>query len=205
MRIIRKKDTGEQGNGGQFGAIDRHDASVTIAPPRTPAEHVAALRDIGRSGEIIADLCPDADQERDGTYAGSLEATTTDGGLSYVLRPDGSDRIHVEYGYTGRSHDGIMRQGTVDLARGVASLQYAFETDGGPGTELETDIDVPIARDSDSQAIAEFLRESAVDDGTARDQLHDSLEDPEESARDAWLRGIGVRRTSYAPRSRPAW
>ena len=71
---VRKKDTGESGNGGQFGTHTRSDADIRVHT----TDPVEGMRAQGRSGQIIAALCEEIDEERDG-YAGALEVPAIDG------------------------------------------------------------------------------------------------------------------------------
>lgn len=55
---LRKRDTGEQGNGGQFAATTRHDVAVHVAEPPTPGRHVVVspgLRELTEHVEMSFD------------------------------------------------------------------------------------------------------------------------------------------------------
>ena len=184
---MRKKDTGERGNGGQFGSLARTDAHIAVLTP----DPVEGMRAQGRSGQLIANLCDEIDTERDG-YAGALEVAAEDGPREYYLRPDGPDKIHVEYLHNQDSNDGTLSQASFNLSTGEANFIYDFE-ESYPGFDP----------DGDGQQIAQLLQEFSVDDGGVEDQVKESLEDPDEAARDAYLRGIGVRRHSYVTAPRP--
>ncbi|MDN5601339.1 MAG: hypothetical protein L0G52_12490 [Brachybacterium sp.] len=45
MTIRRKKDTGERGNGGEFGAVGRSEAEVDIAPVSGSIDRSAMIDD----------------------------------------------------------------------------------------------------------------------------------------------------------------
>lgn len=194
---LRKKDTGERGNGGQFGSLSRTDADVAVQTP-DPVEGIKAQ---GRSGQLIASLCEEIDAERDG-YAGALEVAAEDGPREYYLRPDGPDKIHVEYLHNQPSDDGTLSQASFDLSTGKASFIYDFE-EAYPDAGDEASIEGTFDPDRGGDEIAQLLREHAVDDGGVEDQIKESFEDPHEAARDAYLRGIGVRRNNYPTLHRP--
>lgn len=194
---LRKKDTGECGNGGQFGTLTRTDADINVQP----TDPVSGMRAQGRSGQLIASLCTEIDEERDG-YAGALEVPAADGRREYYLRPDGPDQIHVEYLYNQQHNDGTLSQAMFDLNSGKATFIYDYEEtypDAGDEASIEANFDPG----SDGERIAQLLREHAVDDGGVEDQIKEAFEDPHEAARDAYLCGIGVRRNSFAPQHRP--
>ena len=193
----RKKDTGERGNGGQFGSLARTDADVAV---RTP-DPVEGMRAQGRSGQLIASLCTEIDTERDG-YAGALEVAAVDGPREYYLRPDGPDKIHVEYLHNQPSKDGTLSQASFDLSTGKASFIYDFE-ESYPGIGNDASTEASFDPDGDEQQIAQLIQEFSVDDGGVEDQIKDSFEDPDQAARDAYLRGIGVRRHNYVTPRRP--
>ena len=191
--ITRKRDTGEQGNRGEFGSAPRDEAEVTIAPPVATVDPVEGMRAQGRSGQTIADICPEIDTERDG-YAGALEVAADDGSREYYLRPDGPDRIHVEYLMNREHNDGTLKDASLDLRTGKATFSYDFE-DSYPGASDEARLEARFDPDQADRELPELVRDFSVDDGAARDQIEESFEDPDEAARDAYLRGIGVRRT----------
>jgi hypothetical protein len=194
---LRKKDTGERGNGGQFGSLARTDADVAVLTP----DPVEGMRAQGRSGQLIANLCDEIDTERDG-YAGALEVAAEDGPREYYLRPDGPDKIHVEYLHNQASNDGTLSQASFDLSSGKASFVYDFE-ESYPGIGNDASTEASFDPDGGGQQLAQLLQEFSVDDGGVEDQVKESFEDPDEAARDAYLRGIGVRRHSYVTAPRP--
>lgn len=195
--LVRRKDTGESGNGGQFGTHTRGDADIHVQT----TDPVEGMRTQGRSGQVIASLCEEIDEERDG-YAGALEVDAADGPRAYYLRPDGPDKIHAEYLQNQSSNDGTLSQATFDLTTGKATFTYDYE-ETYPGIENEDTIEADLDLDGDPAKISEAIREYSVDDGGVEDQIKESFEDPHEAARDAYLRGIGVRRNTYTPRRRP--
>lgn len=194
---LRKKDTGERGNGGQFGSLSRTDADVAVQTP-DPVEGIKAQ---GRSGQLIASLCEEIDAERDG-YAGALEVAAEDGPREYYLRPDGPDKIHVEYLHNQPSDDGTLSQASFDLSTGKASFIYDFE-ETYPGIGNDASTEASFDPDGDHEQITQLIQEFSVDDGGVEDQIKESFEDPDEAARDAYLRGIGVRRHHYVNPPRP--
>lgn len=193
----RKKDTGERGNGGQFGSLSRTDADVAVQT----SDPVEGIRAQGQSGQLIATLCDEIDTERDG-YAGALEVAAEDGPREYYLRPDGPDKIHAEYLYNQAHNDGRLSQASFDLSSGTANFIYDFE-ETYPGIGNDASTEVSFDPDGDGQEIAQLLQEFSVDDGGVEDQVKESFEDPDEAARDAYLRGIGVRRHYDVPPRRP--
>lgn len=195
--LVRRKDTGETGNGGQFGTHTRGDADIHVQT----TDPVEGMRALGRSGKVIAALCSEIDEERDG-YAGALEVPAIDGRREYYLRPDGPDTIHAEYLQNTSHNNGALSQATFDLTTGKATFTYDYE-ETYPGIGDEGTIEADLDLDEDPAKILEALREYSVDDGTAEDQIKESYEDPHEAARDAYLRGIGVRRNHYAPSRLP--
>ncbi|WP_263310051.1 hypothetical protein [Brachybacterium atlanticum] len=188
---VRKKDTGESGNGGQFGTHTRSDADIRVHT----TDPVEGMRAQGRSGQIIAALCEEIDEERDG-YAGALEVPAIDGRREYYLRPDGTDKIHAEYLQNQQHNNGALSQATFDLSTGKATFTYDYE-ETYPGIGNEGTIEADLDLDGDPAKISDALREYSVDDGAVEDQIKESFEDPHEAARDAYLRGIGVRRNHY--------
>jgi len=196
---LRKKDTGESGNGGQFGTLTRTDADITVQP----TDPVTGMRSQGRSGQLIANLCEEIDEERDG-YAGALEVPAVDGRREYYLRPDGPDQIHVEYLYNHQHNNGTLSQATFDLNTGKATYIYDY-SETYPDAGDEASIEESFDPGTGGEGIAQLLREHAVDDGGVEDQIKESFEDPHEAARDAYLRGIGVRRNSYPARRAMGW
>lgn len=193
----RKKDTGERGNGGQFGSLARTDADIAVQTP----DPVEGMRSQGRSGQLIANLCDEIDTERDG-YAGALEVAAEDGPREYYLRPDGPDKIHVEYLHNQDSNDGTLSQASFDLSTGKANFIYDFE-ETYPGIGNDASTEARFDPDGDPKQISQLIQEFSFDDGGAEDQVKESFEDPDEAARDAYLRGIGVRRHNYVTPPRP--
>lgn len=208
MGIVRKRDTGEKGNAGEFGTTSRLEAAIEVPPPSSSSTetHRAALRGQGAAGTAIADLCREIDEEQDGGYAGAFTAPAAEGQREFYLRPSGDHRVDVEYLYNRQDNDGALTQATFDLQTGEVTATYIFESESS-----DYPLDVQLEDTFDHQAgaggIAAHLRTCAVDDGPARDQLNESFEDPDEPARDAYLRGIGVRRHRFAsPKpARAAW
>lgn len=194
---VRKKDTGESGNGGQFGSLARTDADVAVQTP----DPVEGMRAQDRSGQLIANLCSEIDAERDG-YAGALDVATDDGPREYYLRPDGPDKIHVEYLHNQPSKDGTLSQASFDLSTGKASFIYDFE-ESYPGIGNDASTEASFDPEGEPEQISQLIQEFSIDDGGVEDQIKESFEDPHEAARDAYLRGIGVRRHNYvtSPRS----
>src|SRR5690625_8043789 len=84
------------------------------------------MRAQGRSGEVIANMCPVIDEERDG-YAGAFSVEADDGGREFYLRPDGPGRIHAEYLLNRDTNDGTLDQASFDLSTGTATMYYDFE------------------------------------------------------------------------------
>lgn len=194
---LRKKDTGERGNGGQFGSLARTDADVAVQTP----DPVEGMRAQGRSGQLIASLCDEIDTERDG-YAGALEVAAEDGPREYYLRPDGPDKIHVEYLYNQSGNDGTLSQASFDLSTGKASFIYDFE-ESYPGIGNDANTEASFDPDGEPEQITQLIQEFSIDDGGVEDQIKESFEDPDEAARDAYLRGIGVRWHNYVTPPRP--
>lgn len=195
--LVRRKDTGETGNGGQFGTHTRGDADIHVQT----TDSVEGMRAQGRSGQVIAALCSEIDEERDG-YAGALEVPAIDGRREYYLRPDGPDTIHAEYLQNTSHNNGALSQATFDLTTGKATFTYDYE-DTYPGAGNEASTEATFDPERGGEEIAQLLKEFSVDDGGVEDQIKESFEDPHEAARDAYLRGIGVRRNHYTPRRRP--
>lgn len=203
--IARKKDTGEKGNGGQFGSTTRDEADVAVAHPRDIEDPATELRAQGRSGQIIASLCTEFDADRDG-YAGAFEAQTKDGPREYYLRADGASTIDVEYLLNQPYNYGTLGQASFDLAAGKATFYYDFDDEEAEySSDEQVLIEVPLNEGDGPEEISGLLKEMAVDDGAALDQLKESGEDPDEAARDAYLRGIGVRRGGPTFRRPLAW
>ena len=202
--ITRKRDTGESGNKGEFGTTHRAEVNVAVASSET--DPVEGMRAQGRSGQIIADMCSDIDAERDG-FAGAFTVDTGDGVREFYLRPDGADRIHAEYLYNRKDNYGTVDQATFDLANGTATLQYNFDDEEAEIPSYDwVPLEVPLYEDRGPEGISRVLSEGVVDDGAALDVLRESHEDPDEAARDAYLRGIGVRRGGPIVRQRGrAW
>src|SRR5699024_6972378 len=200
--ITRKGDTGEAGNRGEFGSTSRGEADVSVSPAVTTGDPVEGMRAQGRSGEAIADMCPVIDEERDG-YAGALSVEAEGGAREFHLRPDGPGRIHAEYLLNRETNDGTLDHATFDLTSGTATLSYDLE-DSYPGGSDDATVEVSFDPANASQEIPALMQELAVDDGVAEDQIIEAGVDPDEAARDAYLRGIGVRRTG-TPARRPAF
>lgn len=196
---LRKKDTGESGNGGQFGSLSRTDADIAVPCP----DPVEGMRLKGRSEELIATLCEEIDAERDG-YAGALEVAAKDGPREYYLRPDGPDTIHAEYLQNRSDNYGTVNQAVFNLSARKATFYYDFDDDDAEYSHDErVPVEVPLNADDGPEEISSLLTEMSVDDGGALDQLKESAEDPDEAARDAYLRGIGVRRHNFVIPLRP--
>lgn len=188
--VLRKKDTGESGNPGQFGSLTRTDATITVQST-DPVEGMWAQ---GRSGQLIADLCPEIDQERDG-YVGWVEVAAEDGPRGYLLRADRPDRIHAESTLNQRYNDGALSQATFDLTAGKGTFTYDFQEEYGEvgkADTIETDLDLS----GEPEQIAQYLREYSVDDGAVEDQVKESFADPHEAAREAYNVANGARPTS---------
>lgn len=198
--ITRKRETGEQGNRGEFGSTSRGEAEVAVPPAVATGDPVEGIRAQGPSGQVIAKICSEIDEERDG-FAGALSVDAEDGAREFYLRPDGPDRIHAEYLLNRRYNDGTLDQATFDLRTGTATFTYDFE-DSYPGCSDDATLEVPFEPDDAATEIRTLVRDYSRDDGAAEDQIKESFEDPDEAARDAYLRGIGVRRggpTFYRP------
>lgn len=162
---------------------------------------VEGMRSRGRSGKLIANLCDEIDTERDG-YAGALEVVAEDGPREYYLRPEGPDKIQVEYLYNQASNDGTLSQASFDLSTGKANFIYHFE-ETYPGIGNDASTEARFDPDGDPEQIFQLIKEFSIDDGGVEDQVKESFEDPHEAARDAYLRGIGVRRHNYVTPRRP--
>src|SRR5699024_9826603 len=183
-----------------FGTTHRAEANVAVAATETATDPVAGMRAQGRSGQLIASLSSDIDTDRTG-YSGFFEVEAADGVREFYLRPDGPDRIHAEY-LCNRSHDyGTVNQATFDLNVGTATFHYDFDDEDAEYSSDEwVPIEVPLNIDDGPEGISRLMSDMVVDDGVALDELKESGEDPDEAARDAYLRGIGVRR-GVVPRS----
>lgn len=143
------------------------------------------------------------DEERDG-YAGALSVESGDGAREFYLRHHGQDGIHAEYLLNRDTNDGTLDQASFDLTTGTATLSYDFE-DSYPGCSGEATVKASFDPGNPAQEIPALLQELAVDDGVAKGQIIEAGEDPDEAARDAYLRGIGVRRSSVPSRRPVAW
>lgn len=92
MTITRKKDTGEKGNGGQFGATGRMEAQIDLAEV-SDADLAAAIEDMELEDDLEIDVDGDgvADGELDILREGEsivLAGTVTVDGRPRAVRED---------------------------------------------------------------------------------------------------------------------